>query len=325
MVDISVIVPAYNAEKYIRKCLDSILCQTKKEFEIIAVNDGSKDDTLSVLNEYKERWPGIVKVFSQENQGLSVTRNNGVKQASGKYIVFVDSDDYIKHNMLEVLYKKAIEGDYDVVCSDVDCIYPDKILTVRSGVDFENTDMTVAQKKAMLINMYVVVVNKLYKKELFTEDMMFEPGVWFEDVLFSHKLVPRIKSISYVNESFYQYIQNTSSITYTYSEKLKDINVVLDKIVDYYKQHDMYDTYKDELEYMYARYMLATFVKRLSKSKDKKRFNDGVCYALEKVRETFPDYKKNKYLKSGLKNLYIRHFNKLLANVIFFVEKNRMN
>ena len=151
------------------------------------------------------------------------------------------------------------------------------------------------QKKKMLINMYVVVVNKLYKKELFTDDIMFEPGVWFEDVLFSHKLVPKLNKISFVDEAFYEYIQNTSSITYTYSEKLKDINVVLDKVVEYYRENGLYDLYHDELEYMYARYMLATFVKRLSKSKDKKRFNDGVDYALEKVRSAFPNYKKNKY------------------------------
>jgi glycosyltransferase involved in cell wall biosynthesis len=325
MVDIRVIVPAYNAEKYIRKCLDSLLCQTKKDIEIIAVNDGSKDCTLDILNEYSEKYPSIVKVISQENQGLSITRNNGIKIAEGKYIAFVDSDDYVKPNMLEKLYNKAIEGDYDVVCSDVDCIYPNKVLSVSSGINFETDALSIEQKKILLLNLYVVVWNKLYKKEVFTKDVMFEPGIWFEDVLFLHKIVPNLNKISFVNESFYQYLQNTSSITYTYSEKLKDINVMLDKVVEYYKEKGFYDTYRDELEYMYARYMLATFVKRLSKSKDKKRFNEGVEYALERVKTAFPEYKKNKYLKKGLKNLYIRFFNKHLANIIFILEKNRMN
>ncbi len=325
MTDISVIVPAYNAEKYIKKCLDSILCQTKKEFEIVVVNDGSKDGTLDILNEYGGKYPETVRVVSQENQGLSVTRNNGVLKAVGKYVIFLDSDDYIKPDMLEKLYNKAIEGDYDVVCSDVDCIYPDRVQTVSSGVDFESADMTIEQKKKMLINMYVVVVNKLYKRELFGGDMMFEPNVWFEDVLFSHKLVPNIKRISYVNEAFYEYVQNPSSITYTYSEKLKDINVVLDKVVEYYKENGFYDVYRDELEYMYARYMLATFIKRLSKAKDKKRFDEGVAYALAKVKKAFPNYKKNVYLKKGLKNMYIKHFNKFTATLIYCFEKNKMN
>ena len=130
-MDISVIVPAYNAEKYIRPCLDSILNQTKKEFEIIVVNDGSKDNTLKILNEYKEQYSDIINVIDQENQGLSVTRNNAIKVAKGKYVVFIDSDDYVKSDMLEKLYDKAVSGGYDVVASDVNCIYPDKEVLVK--------------------------------------------------------------------------------------------------------------------------------------------------------------------------------------------------
>ncbi len=325
MIDISVIVPAYNAQDYIRTCLDSILCQSKKEFEIIVVNDGSRDATLEILRDYEKNYPQVVRVFSQENQGLSVTRNNAIRQAKGKYLLFVDSDDSIKEDMLKTLYEKAVEGDYSVVASDVDCVYPDHTTLISSGVEVESTHLSVEEKKSILLNTYVVVWNKLYKRELFEQDAAFEPGIWFEDVLFFHKLIPRLESIAYVKESFYQYVQNPNSITYTYSDKLKDVAVVMDKIVEYYKEKGWFEEYRDELEYAYARYMIATFLKRLAKSKDKKRYREGVSFAMEKLRGAFPDYKKNKYLKKGLKGRYLKHFNGVLARLVFVLEKNKMN
>ena len=101
MPAISVIIPAYNAKDYIRTCLDSVLQQTFQDFEIIAVNDGSKDNTLDILNEYKEKYPEKIHVISQENQGLSVTRNNGVAAAKGEYVFFLDSDDYWEKGKLQ--------------------------------------------------------------------------------------------------------------------------------------------------------------------------------------------------------------------------------
>ncbi len=327
MTDISVIVPAYNAEKYIEKCLDSILNQTKKEFEIIVVNDGSKDNTLDILNEYKNSYPHIIRVIDQENQGLSVTRNNAIKEAQGDYLVFIDSDDYIKSDMLEKLFDKAVSGGYDIVASDVDCVYPDKTVLIESGVKENIKELSLEDKKKLFFGVYPVVVNKIYKRELFqNEDLFFEPGIWFEDVLFFHKLIPNIKSIGFVKESFYQYIQNPGSITYTYSDKLKDICFVMDKIVNYYKKEGIFEDYKQELEYMYVRYMFATYIKRLSKAKDKVKFNEGVKFVMSEVNEKFPLYKNNCYLNSkGLKNAYLRYFCPLIANAIYHIEKNRMN
>lgn len=327
MIDVSVIVPAYNAEAYIRKCLDSLLNQTKKEIEIIAVNDGSKDKTLDILNEYKSNYPEIITVISQENQGLSTTRNNGIKVARGKYIAFVDSDDYVKEDMLEVMFNKALQGDYDVVACGVDAVYPDKVMPISIGIDFDSKKLTPAESKEIFLNMYVIVCNKIFKKELFSdEQLLFEPGIWFEDVLFFSKLVPNLKSIACVENYFYEYLQRTDSITYTYSDKLLDIHLVLNKILEYYKKNGFYEEYKAELEYMYVRYMFATFIKRLSKAKNRKKFKEGVRFAQETVRNTFPDYKKNIYLNNGSKKgLYLKHFNSLLADAVYFVEKNRMN
>lgn len=326
MKEISVVIPAYNAGKYIADCIDSLLGQTFKDIEIIVVNDGSADNTLEVLTEYKKKYPEIITVISQGNQGQSVARNNGIAASQGKYIAFIDADDYIKNNMLEVLYNKAKETGSEVVACNVTCIYPDKTVGINSGISFNSAKLS-AEDKKQLFFMYPIVCNKLFKRELFTEKgLSFEPGIWFEDVLFINMLVAKIDSIAHVDDCLYEYIQRPNSVTYTYSDKLYDINTMLYKTIEFYKEKCLYETFKDELEYMYARYMLATYIKRLSKAKNIKVFRKGITYAIGKVKAEFPNYRKNPYIaSSGLKGIYLRFFNRLFAYIIYLVEKNRMN
>ena len=119
VVKISVIVPVYNVEKYLEKCLDSLVNQTLKDIEIIIVNDGSLDNSQEIIDKYAKKHKTI-KSYIKENGGLSDARNYGIKQASGKYISFIDSDDYVKENMYELMYNKLEEKNLKV--SDyVDC------------------------------------------------------------------------------------------------------------------------------------------------------------------------------------------------------------
>lgn len=327
MIDISVIVPAYNVEKYISSCLDSLLNQTKKEIEIIAIDDGSTDNTLNILNEYKRNNPSKIHVISQNNQGLSITRNNGIKLSTGKYISFVDGDDEIDTNLFKNLWDKLEEFPYDVVAFNVEIIYPNKKIIVNPGITSDIKDFNLDSKKKFLTDMYCMACNKIYKRDLFKDaDLLFTPNTWFEDVLLMHKLIPNLTSLGYLDFPGYKYYQRENSITYTYSDKLKDINFVLEKILEYYKKNNLYSIYKAELEYIYARYMFATYIKRLAKSKDRQKFNNGIKYSLNCVNKTFPNYKKNIYInKSGLKNLYLKNFNKFLAKIIYYLEKNKMN
>ena len=141
-----------------------------------------------------------------------------------------------------------------------------------------------------------------------------------------HKLIPNLTSLGCIDFPGYKYYQRENSITYTYSDRLKDINSVLEKILEYYKKNNIYETYKSELEYMYVRYMFATYIKRLAKAKDKQRFKDGVSYSLNCVNNNFPNYKKNIYLNGkGFKNFYLKNFNRYLARLIYYLEKNKMN
>jgi len=175
---------------------------------------------------------------------------------------------------------------------------------------------------------YPVLCDKIIKRELiYKEDgsyLEFVDGVWYEDMQWLIKLYPKINSIGVVNQPLYNYLQREKSITYTYNDKLYDIINNMDNVIEYYKQNDLYEKYKDELEYLYARYSFATFMKRLAKSKDKKIYKAGYKYATEKVKGIFPQYKKNKYLKqNGLKGYYIKYFNKVLANINYIVNKDK--
>lgn len=326
MVKVSVIVPVYNAEKYLEKCLKSIVNQSLEEIEILVVNDGSKDTSRAIIEKYVEQYPQKVKLLNKENGGLSETRNLGIEYATGEYLAFVDSDDYIERNMLEMMYGKAKAGNFDVVCCDVMAIYPDKNVKIKSGIREDKTGMSLEDKKQILLNAYPIVCNKIYKREVFNHKNQFKKGVWFEDVLFEFQTVPFLTSIGVIPECLYNYLQNPTSITYTYNKKLYDMIDNFDEIINFYKNNNLYESYQDILEYSYARYVLATFVKRLAKAKNKKVFKEGTEHAIKKVKEKFPNYKKNLYLKnfSG-KSFYIKHFNKCFAKIVYQMEKNKMN
>ena len=121
---VSVIVPVYNVEKYIKKCLNSLVNQTLDEVEIVVVNDGSPDNSQKIIDEYTKKYKNI-KSYVKENGGLSDARNYGIKRATGKYISFVDSDDYIRKDMLEKMYNYAIQKNFDVVVCDSINVYSD--------------------------------------------------------------------------------------------------------------------------------------------------------------------------------------------------------
>lgn len=327
MPKVSIIVPAYNVEQYISKCIDTLVNQTLEDIEIIIINDGSKDNTVDVIKQKMDECNDKrILFFSKENGGLSDTRNFGIKKASGEYIAFVDSDDYVETDMFELMYNKAKEQSYDIVACDVNCKYPNKDVLIKSGISASKTNMDIDDRKELILTAYVVAWNKIYKRELFTEDRLFMKNIWYEDVLFFYKLIPYINSIGIVEKKLYHYIQRSNSITYTYNDKLYDICKILNLLTEYYKEKDLIKDYEDILEYIYVRYLYATFIKRLAKSKDKEKFKKGVDFAIQNVKEAYPNYKKNRFIKQSKgKNFYLRHFNRTWANMIYILEKNKMN
>lgn len=306
---VSVIVPVYNVEKYLEKGLESLAKQTLKDIEIIIVNDGSPDNSQEIIDKYVKKYP-TMKGYIKENGGLSDARNYGMKYATGEYIAFMDSDDYVSPETYEEMYNKAKEKDFDMVVCGLNYVYPDHLMEVGPGIPADTLDI-----KKTFINIYPAAWNKLYKKELL-KDIGFKKGVWFEDVEFIYRLLPRIKSIGVVNKPFIQYVQREGSIINTVNPKIYDYISNMNGVVDYYKENNLYDEYKKELEYTYVRYIYATFIKSV-KRYEYKEYLKAVDEAIKNVKEHFPKYRRNKYFYKSPKGIYLVLFSKLLAKIYY--------
>lgn len=217
MTKISVIVPVYNVEKYLCRCIDSILAQDYSNLEIILVNDGSTDQSGIICDEYARRFKKI-KVIHKENGGNYSARNTGLNVATGDYVGFIDSDDYICNDMFSYLFKLMSEYDADVVSAsyrvttmenfDFKHNFKEKIDVVR-GMDI--LPFYLKQDKIHSINDYSVC-SKLYRKQVF-ERIRFESGELFEDVLINFNILSTINVYVKTSKVVYAYYQSSESVT----------------------------------------------------------------------------------------------------------------
>lgn len=316
---ISIIVPVYNVEEYIEKCLNSLVNQTLKEIEIIVVNDGTKDNSQKIIDKFVKKYKNVFS-YIKENEGLSVARNFGVKKAKGEYIAFLDSDDWVDLNTYEVMYNKAKTCNFDVVVCNLNYVYPNKIVPFSSGL---NKDLL--SKKEIhnnMNNIYPVAWNKIYKKDLLKK-IEFKKGVYFEDVEFSYRLYPNLNNIGVVDNYFNQYLQRANNITNTFDKRLYDYIINWNSIIEYYKKNKIYKKYEKELEYSYVRYLYATFIKRAINFKDYEEYKKAVKEVINNVNEHFPNYCKNKYFYNNLKGLYLICFNYKLAKIMYKLKRRR--
>lgn len=305
MPKVSVIVPIYNVEKYLEKCINSLLSQTLEDIQIILVNDGSKDNSGNIAKEYEKNNKDRVIYVEKENGGLSDARNYGLKYATGDFVAFLDSDDYIEKNAYEEMYNKAIEENADYVECDFIWEFPNKI-RVDKQYPYKN-------KKEMLSFVRVVAWNKLIKRQLITDNNLeFPKGLRYEDVEFTYKLIPFINKFAYVDKPFVHYVQREGSIANVQNERTAEIFTVLDNVIEFYKKNNIYEEYRDELEYNYARYLLCSSLKRMCKIKDKTIREKLLTESWERLNLNFPNWKENVILKTVNigKNKYMRTVNK---------------
>ena len=285
MIKVSVIIPVYNVEKYIAKCLDSLVSQTLKDIEIIVVNDGSPDNSQSIIDKYVRKYENI-KSYTKKNGGLSDARNFGIKYATGEYISFIDGDDYINMSMFEKMYNKAIDEDLDIVVCDSIEVYNQKKVYKKSNFHYSEDDV-----KNYIISP-PMACTRIYKKYLF-DNKKFTKNIYYEDLDFTPSLVLLTNKIGFIEDGLYYYVQRDDSIMRQkkYNEKLLDIFKVLNK-----NKELLYDKYKEEVEYLYITHLLRTATLRFLDYKEK----DVLLEKLNKVvHETISDYKKNKYFQKS--------------------------
>ncbi len=304
MPKVSVVVPIYNVEKYIKKCLDSLVNQTLQEIQIILVNDGSTDESGNIAKEYASKYTNKIIYLEKENGGLSDARNFGMRYTEGEYIAFLDSDDYVENTMYEEMYNKALQENSDYVECDFLWEYPDKVKKDKR-IPYSN-------KKEMLTNVRVVAWNKLIKREILEKNnISFPKGLRYEDIEFTYKLIPYLNKTSYVNKEFVHYVQRNNSIANVQNERTAEIFTIFDNIIKYYQEKNFYEEYKEELEYSYSRILLCSSLKRICKIKDSKTRKKLIEETFEKLYQQFPLWKENKILNNrSIKNMYMKSINK---------------
>lgn len=305
MAKVSVIVPIYNVEKYLNKCVDSLINQTLEDIQIILVNDGSTDNSGNIAKEYAQNYNKKILYLEKKNGGLSDARNYGIPYATGEFVAFLDSDDYIEKNAYEEMYKVARLDDSDYVECNFIWEYPQK-----SKVDKQYPYKT---KNEMLAFVRVVAWNKLIKKQVIEKNnLQFPKGLRYEDVEFTYKLIPLLNRYSYIDKPFVHYVQRKNSIANNQNERNSEIFIVLDDVIKYYKENGIYKEYEQELEYDYTRYLLCSSLKRICKIKDIKLRNKLIDDTWIKLNTNFPNWRYNNILKTVNipKNRYMRTINK---------------
>ena len=215
---ISIIVPIYNVEKYINKCIESIINQTYKNLEIILVDDGSPDDCPTICDEYKEKDDRII-VIHKKNGGLSDARNVGIENASGKYICFVDSDDYIEYNYVEVLYSNIIKYNVKISCAAYRQVF-EVDNHIKDIPIKENIKINYINSLKELVNESVgnFAWNKIYDINLFN-DLRFPLGRKMEDLGIMYKLFEKAEYIYVDSRVIYNYVQRENSILHNIDSK----------------------------------------------------------------------------------------------------------
>ena len=311
---VSVIVPVYNVENYLARCLDSLVNQTLEEIEIVVVNDGSPDNSQVIIDDYAGRYPNKIRSFVKENGGLSDARNYGVERATGEYIGFVDSDDYADMDMFEKMYQKAVSTGAQVVCCSVSHEYENR--TRKTSYDEAVFGKSVIESPEILTFGNSFAWNKIYQRAFWQENgFQFPLRQWFEDSYLIYNVMLAANKVELVNIPFLHYVRfREDSITNKFDMRVFDIFKSVESIVGYYKAHDAFDAVGEELEYICLRHVIAR-VKLLSKCRDRKAALRFVEEMIRQLDSYFPNWRKNRYLqpsenasvRSKLKKMSLRH------------------
>lgn len=319
---VSLIMPVYNVEDYIEKCLCSALGQTLSGIEIIAVNDGCTDQSMELVNSFASRYSNL-RIINKENGGLSSARNSGLEIARGKYIAFIDSDDYIDREMIEKMYNSAEARALDIVACNLTKVDPEGgvLGSEKNIVDYAhvyNKDEVILEY--LINNIPAYAWNKLYSKRLFDEYKITYPeGKLYEDIGTSFELFNRADRVGFIEEPLYLYVQRDGAITKVPSFKagkdiiatVNSIKTSLDESMQYSKYEEVFQCFS--LKYLflanvlfYKRYTLEKNSDDLNSHRELIGFKELVAIKLEGLNFKLIMGSKNLNSKDKLKYLLIK-------------------
>lgn len=285
---ISVIIPAYNVEEYIGRCLDSILEQTYQNFEVIIVNDGSNDNTSNVLAEYAKKYPQKIIHIDQENAGAAAARNNAMKSATGDYIAYIDSDDYMDKDYFETLITNSDNGKMDAVLSGYRKVNEDgKILLTKKLKDYDWSKFIIPTPWARIYKREFILKNNIdYIDNNIGEDIYF--------TLIAMFATKNVKILDYIG---YNYFFNNESLSNSKQKDFRKLNIfnLLNKCYDALKDRNLLEENFQTIEFFFYRYII-WFLLFSSKKQSNKDINLEYDKLFSWLEERFPKYKKNKLI-----------------------------
>ena len=304
MIKVSVILPVYGVADYIEACTKSLLAQTLQDVEFLFVDDHGPDDSIAILQRTIEGHPraGQFRVLTPEhNLGAGMARNFGIPEAQGEYISFIDPDDTVEPDMLEVLYNRAKELDTDICCCYMQKCFPDGSngdLLVNPRV--EEGTLTHDKRAYVLTNYVSLFASMIYRRQMILDnDIRFPEDRAADDSFFVSCVWMKTRNVAYVERPLYHYLIRPGSVTTTkQSDKYKKRLAVFGKLMAYAKSHGAYDEFKPELDYMYIKkgYLssLANYIRNSSKP-------EAATYReiYDELLIQVPDYRQNHYYRSN--------------------------
>lgn len=330
---VSIIIPVYCVEKYLDRCLNSVVGQSYSNIEIIIVDDGSPDNCPKMCDEWATKDKRITAVHKQ-NGGLTSARKAGFDIANGDYILFIDSDDYIELNMVEEMVKKAIETDMDItLCSyskDSSSVVPIKMSYTK--------DLTTKEEIRDLFILPIIrplnddistngfMVTKLLKKTIISEDLFVSEREYYtEDIIFNAKLALKVNGIAIVNEPLYHYCENRESLTFKYREgKFEMWNKRTDYFENYFRENGWLELAQNRIIVMDLTALLIGADNEVLKN-DREDFKKKCKYMKKVVKQRgYFNIINLKYLNNAQKVVFIMYYFGAY-NTLFSYRKKRLN
>lgn len=310
-IKISVVVPIYNTSRYLSQCIESLIKQTLKDIEIILIDDGSTDNSKHIYEKYRKEKN--IKIFRKENSGLSDTRNYGIDKSSGKYIVFIDSDDWCELDMLEKMYDVAEQHNLDLVVTGASLEFDNNSGNKKVGFEEKKICKSYDDIRAAITiienkEVFNIVWNKLYRLSTIKMNKLKfkKEGVPGEDLIFNSDYFKQIESLGILPGEYYHYRKNNTSITSGYKydliNKIKYFDEARISLYEYYKLDTIDDKVNFSREYIDYR---QSVIRNIYKSKKKMNFKSKV----ENIKVVFLDTRESNTLSNFEKqNIYDKIF-----------------
>ena len=297
---VSIILPVYNVEKYLSACLDSLLAQTLEEIEIVAVNDGSTDGSLQILQAYQSLNPEKLFIFSTENHGVSRARNYGFAHSHGEYVWFVDSDDFVEPDACRLLYEKATADGNDLVLFRYYNVDSETGIRKEYIASCHNQNFRVADKPYELPAISPYPWIKFIHRNLFN-GLCFPEGIRFEDLPVAYLLAVKARSIGYVDQCFYNYRKNVGFLSRLTTSTLHIRNAII-FMKEEMEKLGLFEQYQAELDFIAVRHFFYRFWKLLTnyETNQKELKLQLINELFDYMESNIPDWENNHYVRYSL-------------------------